>query len=73
MNMDSATKSALVVDLAKVFVIALTYHLFWALKNSSPVLTENFFFEAAFLLAGVVLYYVVVAKYVNQYNEKNNS
>lgn len=71
MNMDSATKSALVVDLVKVFVIAATYHVFWALHNSSPLLTESFLFEAAFLLAGVVLYHVVVAKYVNQYNAKN--
>ena len=71
MNMDSATKSALVVDLVKVFVIAATYHVFWALHNSSQLLTESFLFEAAFLLAGVVLYHVVVAKYVNQYNEKN--
>lgn len=71
MNMDSATKSALVVDLVKVFVIAATYHVFWALHNSSQLLTESFLFEAAFLLAGVALYHVVVAKYVNQYNAKN--
>jgi hypothetical protein len=69
--MDSATKSELVVDLVKVFVIAATYHVFWALHNSSQLLTESFLFEAAFLLAGVVLYHVVVAKYVNQYNAKN--
>jgi hypothetical protein len=69
--MDSATKSALVVDLVKVFVIAATYHVFWALHNSSQLLTESFLFEAAFLLAGVVLYHVVVAKYVNQYNAKH--
>jgi hypothetical protein len=69
--MDSATKSALVVDLVKVFVIAATYHVFWALHNSAPLLTENFLFESAFLLAGVVLYHVVVSKYVNQYNAKN--
>ena len=69
--MDSATKSALVVDLVKVFVIAATYHVLWALHNSSSLLTEAFLFEAAFLLAGVVLYHVVVAKYVNQYNAKN--
>jgi hypothetical protein len=69
--MDSATKSALVVDLAKVFVIAATYHVFWALHNSAPLLTESFLFESAFLLAGVVLYHVVVSKYVNQYNAKH--
>lgn len=69
--MDSATKSALVVDLVKVLAIAATYHVLWALHNSAPVVTENFLFESAFLLAGVVLYHVVLSKSVNQYNAKN--
>jgi hypothetical protein len=73
MNIDSATKSSLVVDLAKVFVIAFTYHVLWSFKNSSSLFTENFWFEAAFLLAGVVVYHVVVSKYVKEYNAKNNA
>jgi len=73
MNMDPATKSALVVDLAKVFVIAATYHVFWAIHNSAPLVTENFLFEVAFLLAGVVIYHVAASKYVNEYNAKHNA
>ena len=69
--MDSATKSALVVDLVKVLAIAATYHVLWALHNSAPVVTESFLYESAFLLAGVVLYHVVLSKSVNQYNAKN--
>jgi hypothetical protein len=70
MNMDSSSKRELVVDLAKIFVIAVSYHLLWAFKNSGPMLTENFLYEVSFLLAGVVLYHVVVSNFVKQYNAK---
>ena len=70
MNMDSSTKRELVVDLAKIFIIAVSYHLLWAFKNSGPMLTENFLYEVSFLLAGVVLYHVVVSNFVKQYNAK---
>jgi hypothetical protein len=68
--MDSSTKRELVVDLAKIFIIAVSYHLLWAFKNSGPMLTENFLYEVSFLLAGVVLYHVVVSNFVKQYNAK---
>jgi len=71
MNMDSQTKGELVADLAKVFAIAVTYHLLWAFKNSGPMLSENFLYEVSFLLAGVVLYHVVLAGFVKKYNAKS--
>jgi uncharacterized membrane protein len=62
--MNSETKKLLIVDLCKVFAIAVTYHLLFALHNSSTVLTENFFFELSFLLCGVIVYYLALHSYI---------
>ena len=66
-EMDSKTKTELVVDLAKIFTIALMYHLLWAFKNSESILTENFMYEVSFLLVGVAFYHILLAKYVKKY------
>jgi uncharacterized membrane protein len=68
--MNPETKKLLIVDLCKVFAIAFTYHLLFAIHNSSTVLTENFFFELSFLLCGVIVYYLAMHSYVVDKLEK---
>ena len=62
--MNPETKKLLIIDLCKVFAIAVTYHLLFALHNSANILTENFFFELSFLLCGVIAYYLAIHPHV---------
>ena len=63
--MNPETKKLLIIDLCKVFAIAVTYHLLFAIHNSSTILTESFLFELSFLLCGVIVYYLAMHSYVN--------
>jgi hypothetical protein len=72
-EMDTATKSQLVIDLAKIFTIVLVYHLLWAFKYSEPMLTENFMYEVSFILVGVAFYHVVLSKHVKKYNQSQDN
>ena len=68
--MNSETKKLLIIDLTKVAVIAVTYHLLYSVRKSSPLFSENFFFELSFLLCGVVAYYVMIHKHIVDKTDK---
>jgi len=71
--MNSETKKLLIIDLTKVAVIAITYHLLFALRASQRIITESFLYDLSFFLCGVVVYYVLVHKHVANKTEKMNN